>query len=108
MIPRQNRPTRPEVEDIIKNGRSVQGVFVSFKYKTIPVSKATIVVTKKVGKTAVLRNRIKRRLRAIISSLLLESKRPIGVVVFAKAPVIEALAKDLQSEVKNLFQKIIK
>ena len=75
--------------------------FVSSKTKSIKVGFA---VTKKVGQ-AVVRNKIRRRLREIIQKQLPSLKQNFNIIVVAKESVAEASFEKLSLELIKLLKK---
>lgn len=74
---------------------------VSSKTKSIKVGFA---VTKKVGH-AVVRNKIRRRLREIIRKQLPKLKQNYNIIIVAKENIIEADFEQLCFELNKLFKK---
>ena len=68
-----------------------------------PVSEVRVVVSKKVAKNAVLRNRLKRRIQSIFKEVNPKSSQ---VIFYTKAGSSELPFRDLQREVKYLLEKI--
>ena len=120
MLPRPNRLTRTrDFELLFAQGRVAGGAFVTLKFWRIVPDfqprrqltttdlKIGILVSKKVSKRAVVRNRIKRQVREIVRLLLKENKIPIGyLLVFS----IKAEAKDqeyvlLEVDLKNVLTR---
>ena len=120
MLPRPNRLTRTrDFELLFAQGRFAGGAFVTLKFWRIVPDfqprrqltttdlKIGILVSKKVSKRAVVRNRIKRQVREIVRLLLKENKIPIGyLLVFS----IKAEAKDqeyvlLEVDLKNVLTR---
>lgn len=92
MLPKSKRIGAAEVREILKNGRALraQSVFVRF----LPHQKgaAAVVVSKKVAKTAVARNKIRR---AIYQSL--EKKLPNAHMVFMVQKHVTNYTDDIAS-----------
>lgn len=65
-------------------------------------SRAGIITSKSLG-TAVERNRTRRRLRAILSSLLPRTTRKVDVLLIARKPILQANFDDLRKAVIQLF-----
>ncbi|MFA6475278.1 MAG: ribonuclease P protein component [Patescibacteria group bacterium] len=63
----------------------------------------TVVVSKQVHKHAVVRNRIKRQLRAIIRKL---HKKPYDVVVVVKQKAVGVAAKEFSIAINQVFHKL--
>ena len=69
MLAKINRLTkRKDFEALFKIGHSVYGQFLGLKYRQNQnaSTKATVIVSKKVAKRAVERNRLKRQLRVLL------------------------------------------
>lgn len=60
MLPKDSRLTAAQVRQVIKTGRPARGAGVSVKYEPSERPQAAVVVSKKVAKSAVERNRLRR------------------------------------------------
>jgi ribonuclease P protein component len=60
MLPKKQRLNAAQVRAILKDGTSLRGTAVSAKYLRAASAKVAIVVSKKVAKSAVARNRLRR------------------------------------------------
>lgn len=79
---------------------------VHARLRTVPPSRAGFVVSKAVG-TAVVRNRVKRRLRHLTAAALHELPAPIDVVVRAlPASVSGDLVGDFDSALGQCLRKL--
>lgn len=76
MLPKKTRLTAEEVRAILKDGRPARSATLSAKYKVISPAKAAVVVSSKVAKSAVERNRLRRAAYQTLSGHL-----PKGVQV---------------------------
>ena len=65
MLKKKPAISKKEFSDIIRNGRKIQGKNILLFYKKAEVAKVGIAVSKTI-RTAVKRNRVKRRFREII------------------------------------------
>ena len=65
-----------------------------------------LAVSRRLG-NAVVRNRIKRRLRALVGPLASRSRAGRDVVIVARAGAIEADAARLGAEVNEVWQKAV-
>lgn len=83
MLSKQFRLSASEVREILKEGRSARLGSLSAKYVRKAGSKAAVVVSSKVAKTAVLRNRLRR---AAYRTLRATLPRDIHVVFFLHKP----------------------
>ncbi len=87
MLAKKARLTAAEVREILHSGQSVRVGNLSVKYLTTTAgSKAAVVVSSKVAKTAVTRNRLRRAAYQILRSTL-----PAGVraVFFLQKPLVD-------------------
>ena len=101
MLPKRERLTAEEVRLVLSEGRSIRGgAFCSLKtYKNKEKSAAAVVVSKKVAKSAVVRNALRR---AVYASLPPLPKNTL-VVVFVQKKPIEDFARVFELELKPLF-----
>lgn len=116
MIPFKNRfHGHGSLRYAYKNGKSVRGRLVSLKYTTNPKRKQprfSVVVSKKVLKSAVGRNQIRRRLYEIIRQELPTLQANIDVVMLVFSAEVRTLPHDELREVvrtslteANLYKK---
>jgi len=88
-----------------KGFRRLPGVFLSIGYGVIPgatASKGALVVSKKVAKRAVERNRIKRAIRPLLGRAVLRTDLSLIVTVRKSA-----LSRDLRAEFEALLRKVL-
>ncbi len=70
MLPKKQRLSTEEVQEVITKGRSVRGTTLSIKYtENKGYFHAAVVVSKKVAKKAVDRNRLRRTIYMILSNM---------------------------------------
>lgn len=86
MLPKKARLTAAEVREILKSGRSVRSGALSAKYKTAPHAKAAVVVSIKVAKSAVERNRLRR---SAYLALRASMPKDVHVVFFLHKPELD-------------------
>ena len=92
MLAKEARLTAAEVREILKSGRSARTATLSAKYRVsvennpVVTSKAAVVISKKVAKTAVLRNRLRRTAKRILRTSL---PRGVQVVFFLHKPLVD-------------------
>lgn len=71
------------------------------------ISKFGFVVSKKVHKRAVVRNKIKRRLREAVYNYIKDNKTPsISYIISAKENSVNATYNDTLKSVNSLFKRI--
>lgn len=66
---------------------------------------AAVVVGKKVDKSAVVRNSVKRRIREIIKKSIPYTVNT-SIVFFAKRPILDTTKETLEEEIKKTLQSI--
>src|SRR5205807_729859 len=84
VLPSINRLTKKkDFESVFKKGGSVKSGFLLCKMAKnhLPQSRFGFVVSKKISNKAVVRNKVKRRLRAIVLRAFKEHKNPIDVIM---------------------------
>jgi ribonuclease P protein component len=84
MMPKRAKLTAVEVRAILKSGRSARAGSLSAKFVEGSPSQAAVVVSAKVAKTAVVRNKLRRAAYAALRRLL---PRGVRAVVFMHKPL---------------------
>jgi len=108
MLPKQNRlKKKKDCDSVIKQGRHNADRFLVLKFKSNSLEQSRIgfVVSKKISKKAVERNRIKRRLREIVKKEISELKNGIDLVFLVKKNIITAEFSEIEYSVKSLLKK---
>lgn len=85
MLPRKNcLKKKKDFSKIFKEGKKIKGVFIYIKIlpNNLLESRFGIIITKKITKKAVLRNRLKRRTRAVLKNILPKLNIKIDCIVF--------------------------
>ncbi len=110
MLPQRLRlQNRNHFAAIYSQGRSCRGVWLSLRYlaaRDRETLQMTVVVSRKVAKRAVQRNRIKRRLRAAFG-VYLGSMRPGFILIWTvrqAEPVLSASWPEVLAAVKELLE----
>jgi ribonuclease P protein component len=92
---------------VYKNGTAIRSRLITVKYTANPRrkhSRFAVVVSKKVHKSAVGRNRIRRRIYEVIRAELPKFKSPHDVVILVfSSELISLPAQELQETVQQLF-----
>lgn len=107
MILKSNRLSSRDFELVMKKGRIFNSALFSLKTlknKDFLGIKASVVVSKKVAKTAVLRNKIRRRVYSVVGKELKNSKNPYFLIFFAKKGAEKASFNDQKLEILNLLE----
>ena len=110
MLPKQNRlPLRTELKRLKKEGRLFQGklfgLLVGRSHPLGEPSRFAFIISTKIHKRAVKRNRAKRLLSEAIKDLLPQIKSGFDVVFLAKKNLIEANLWQIKKEISLLFRK---
>lgn len=120
MLQRENRLKKMKDWDtLFKEGRFVNGDLITLKVWKIEEDtyprrayhvddlKIGFVVSKKIEKSAVKRNRIKRQMREVVRLLLKEGKITSGYMVgmMAKSQVLGKSYDDIEQDVYKVLQK---
>lgn len=108
MLPRQKRLTTPLFSSVFLSGKvfhsasfSVRALKILKDKEEIGQSRFGISVTKKVAKTAVLRNTIKRKMYSAIGNVEKRIKLPVHLVFVMKMP-----QKNYEKEIQDIFVKM--
>lgn len=120
MLPRKNRiskkdfpaPKRPAYRDGHGAGRQGTRVFSPLFsgviYKNDGLARTAVVVSKKTAKTAVARNRIRRRFYAVLEPILKGGKQGGTMVFYPKKEVETAPFAVLRSEIETALDNFRK
>ena len=107
MLPSSKRLRTAEVREILSIGRSVRGSNI-LSAKTLPSQKggfrAAAVVSKKLAKTAIMRNRLRR---AIYRALEQQQTVPsVKIALFLKVKPPLPMAPVLRSEIEGILRNV--
>ncbi len=108
MLPRLNRLKKgKDFKLIITQGKVIKENFLFFKKieNDLGYSRIGFIVSQKISKKAVVRNKIKRRLREIIRLKLPIIKPGYDFVFFAKKGIENKKFPELKKTVENLIRK---
>lgn len=108
MLPQAHRlRLEKDIKTLFARGKSVFGTFVGIKYRfnRLPISRFAVVAGIKVSKKAVIRNRLKRQVRAIIHEMLPYISPGYDVLLYLKPFTVEKSFKELQKEIQTGFKK---
>jgi ribonuclease P protein component len=109
MISKNQRVNKTLFKDLAKKPKkSLFGDFCTISYtldKSLIKSRFSVVVSKKVAKTAVSRNLIKRRFYAVIESLPVP-QNPYIAIVYVKKEAVKASFTQISAEVNSILSKI--
>ena len=96
---------KKDFQNVFNSGKKVEAgsFYIKVISNNLKESRFGIVVSKKVSKKAVVRNKIKRRTRAIIKANLLKIKKVDCIVFFLSLPTD---FNSLKKEIEDSFQKL--
>ncbi len=109
MLPKAKRLTTELFTEIIEKGRSFHGNFLIVRviptHSTQETSRFAVSVPKKVSKTAVGRNKLKRQVYVAIGRMEKNLKPNINVVIILKVGADKLKYKEIESEIGKVFVK---
>lgn len=109
MLKKENRLRHTkDIENVWKNGKTIAGklVFLKIIKNKKNISRFGFIVSSKISKKAVIRNKIKRQLREIIRHNLDKIKTGIDVTIIAKQEIINKEYQEIKNDFENLLQNI--
>lgn len=107
MFSKTQRVSRADFATFFKNGRRISGEHALLVCTPFPTLHGSVVVSKKVSKSAVTRNTLRRRVYAQLSGL--KSKHYTGVVIVVLKPSFGSLSKNQAKEhIVALIARLIK
>ncbi len=106
MLKKIDRLTTEEIETLAE-GKSVFGTLISLRYISAPKLKFAVAASKKIFKTAVERNRARRKVYGAIDMTQLRAAKPAFVMLMPKKECLEASASQLKSELSALLARVL-
>ena len=108
MLPKEHRLRHEkDIKALFAQSKSVFDVFLGIKYKKnkLKQSRFAVVVGTKVSKKAVDRNKIKRRIRSVLSKHLEEFAPGFDVIFLVKKEVLDKTFIEVQEAVEKVLIK---
>jgi len=108
MLSKQNRlKKKKDFENVSESKQQISGRFLILKFTKngLDTTRAGFVVSKKISKRAIDRNRIKRRMRSVCKTEIVKLKKGIDVVFFAKKNIINTEFIDIHRDIKQLLTR---
>src|SRR3989339_1413728 len=108
MLPNDHRfRHEKDIKTLFAKGRSVFGVQLGLKYRvnSLSTTRFALVVGTKVSKSAVVRNTIKRRIRAVLQKHLSEIKGGYDVLFLTKKEIVGNTFAEIETMVLSLLKK---
>lgn len=109
MLPRIYKVRKKaEIDALAKTGRPYRSVFFIVKNKknALPETRWIIVVSAKVHKSAVKRNRLRRQVREIIRTSFLKDNLGQDIMVVVKDTALGASFKDLSADLRKTYERV--
>lgn len=109
MFGQQNRLTKKkDFDNVFKTGKGTIEQFLGIKTQTneLHQNRYGILVSNKVSKSAVRRNLIKRRIRAILRILHPQIKRGFDIIIITQPLIRDAEYKEIETLLFKIFKKI--
>lgn len=105
MLSKKHKINKKLFEEILKKGKIFSSDYLHIKTLSIPEKHSVFafVVSFKVTKKAVERNKLKRRARHIIKKILPKIKKGLGVIIFFKKGVEKMTFPELEKEINDIF-----
>lgn len=96
-----------DIEAVYKHGKKGHHALVRLIYKTSdnPFSRLAVIVSKKTAKSAVVRNRIRRKLQGVINSRLSKLNRTYDIILIVQPKSIVSTNEELSQAIDTLFHK---
>lgn len=97
-----------EFELVFRKGKASKGKFLFLKLKrnNLQISRFGFIIGKKISNKAVIRNKLKRQLRAIVKKNFPIIKTGFDIVIVVKPEIINKKYKDIKNDLENLFQNL--
>lgn len=97
-----------EIEKTFKSGKSFYNNNLGFKIlkNNLDESRFCVIISAKISKKAVERNKIKRRIRAIINQDLKQIKKGFDIIIIVTKNIIDLNFSDLELEIEDSLKKI--
>lgn len=108
MLPQRNRLKKNrDFKKLFEKGKSSKEDFLYLKVKknNLESSRFAFVVSKKISKKAVIRNKIKRRLRELVKIKLTQIKKGLDIIIVVTPGFEVSDFLELEEIINNLFNK---
>src|SRR4051812_46796180 len=105
---RNRRVSRVLFEEIMKSGKSVHVSHLSLRvYRLLNSTETRVAISipKKTEKRATARNRVKRRIAAVLRGTDIQLPQAQALIFFGKSGISELSTQELGLEIKNILSK---
>jgi len=109
VLPKKHRlKKKKEFERVFKKGKSAKKdfLFIKFIKNSLDTTRFGFIVSRKISKKAVVRNKVKRRLREATREMLPEIKPGYDIVVVAQRGIEKLNFFQIKDNLKELLKKI--
>jgi ribonuclease P protein component len=106
MLSKRNRLGTKQFDEIMEKGRIIHSPFFLLRvFKTEKRTGVAAVAPKKVAKTAVSRNKLRRKIYSAARPLYKTLQAGVNLIIIAKPAVLEASQQEIVSDIEKLFIK---
>lgn len=97
-----------DFDAVFAKGKSMKGDFLIVKFlkNNLSDTRAGFVISKKVSPKATVRNKVRRRLRAVVEKILKEKSSSVDVVIVALPGIEKRNFSEIEHSINLLFNKI--
>lgn len=105
MLPKVNRLPAAQIRPVLRTGkkRSSDKLQIIYRLTGQPVSRFAFVVSTRIDKRAVARNRIKRLLRESVRHLLPQINTGFDVIILVKAPYPKVTQREMEDSLRQIL-----
>ncbi|MEG1560206.1 MAG: ribonuclease P protein component [Clostridia bacterium] len=95
-----------EFSYVYRSGKSAacRSLVIVYRKNRVGSVKIGLSVSKRIGKS-VVRNRVKRQLRAVLTPLIPSIKTGFSIIFIARSPILTGRYADIEKSVKHLLEK---
>ena len=108
VLPKENRLNKKkDFRKVFKKGKGIKENLLTFKWtaNNLKVSRFGFIVSQKVSKKAVLRNKIRRRLREKVRAELPRFKKGIDGVIIVNPGAAEEKSQEMTGSLNKIFSR---
>ena len=108
VLPKENRLNKKkDFQKVFKKGKGIKENLLTFKWtpNNLKVSRFSFIVSKKISKKAVLRNKIKRRLREKVKTELPRFKKGIDGVIIVNPEAAKKKSQEMIGSLNKIFSR---
>lgn len=94
-----------DIDNVFKKGKTITGSFIFLRIvkNNLDINRFAFVISTKISKKAVVRNKIRRQLREIIKKDILKTKQGFDFILIAKSQIINQDFKGIEKEINAIF-----